>query len=295
MRILITGGSGQLGQALTHMLHEKHELLPCTHSELEITDYAACRHAIRTFGPDLVLHAAAWTDVDGCERHPTRCVTVNAGGAWNVAAAAAEGHAAFGLISTDYVFDGRFGVPLPEHHPTNPLSAYGMAKDWAETYCWEANPQTFIFRTQWLYAPGHRNFATAILHASTRPGPVRVVADQIGVPTSCAEAARQIARIIATPRYGTYHVNNDGQASWFGFATELFLGAGVDPGRLQPISAREWDSPVERPAYSVLRRSSQQILGLDAARSWQEDARQFGQQWRTAQETDPEPMPSPAG
>jgi dTDP-4-dehydrorhamnose reductase len=273
MRIVITGAAGQLGRDLLAELKPRHDCDGLTRSEADVTDYASLSRHMAAHAPDLIIHAAAYTDVDGCERDPDHAYRVNAVGAWNAAAAHACG-AAVAVLSTDFVFDGTKGEPYTEFDPTNPISHYGASKRAGEQAALCANPRTYVIRTQWLYGLHGRNFPYAILRAASR-GEVRVVADQVGTPTYTVDLARLVGRIIETPRYGIYHATNAGSCTWYEFAAELYRLAGMDPAILRPISSAEWPSPTRRPAYSVLRNYALELMGLDAARPWQEAAQVF--------------------
>lgn len=274
MKIAITGAAGQLGRDLLAELARQHDCQGLTRAEADVTDYAALARSLQRLRPELVIHCAAYTDVDGCERDPDRAYRVNAIGAWNVAAAAHASGAAVALISTDFVFDGAKREPYTEFDATNPLGHYGASKRAGEQAAFAANPRTYVIRTQWLYSVHGRNFPYAILGAARR-GEVRVVADQIGAPTYSPDLARMIGQIIATPRCGIYHANNAGACSWYEFAQELYRLAGLDPALIQPILSSEYPSPTRRPSYSVLRRYALELMGLDDARPWQEAAREF--------------------
>src|SRR5712692_1743291 len=274
MRIIITGAEGQLGRDLLSELGTEHDCRGMTRPDGDITDYSAVARIFNTLRPDLVIHCAAYTDVDGCERDPDRAYRVNAAGAWNVAAAAHACHAAVAVLSTDFVFDGAQREPYTEFDATHPLSHYGASKRSGEQAAMAANPRTYVIRTQWLYGVYGRNFPYAILRAAQR-GEEKVVADQVGAPTYSPDLARMIGQIIATPRYGIYHANNAGSCSWYEFAVELYRLAGLDPSILRPIPSSESPSPTRRPAYSVLRRYALELMGLDDARPWQEAARDF--------------------
>lgn len=274
MKIAITGAAGQLGRELMAALGQRHECYGLTRRDADITDYEAFSGCVNRWGPDLVIHSAAYTDVDGCERDPERAYRENALGAWNAAAAAHNCGAAVAVISTDFVFDGEKGAPYTEFDATHPLGHYGASKRAGEQAAFAANPRTYVIRTQWLYALDGRNFPYAILRAAAR-GEVRVVADQIGAPTYAPDLARIIGRIVETPRYGIYHANNSGACSWYEFAVELYRLAGLDPGIIQPIASSEYPTPTRRPTYSVLRRYALELMGRDDARPWQEAAREF--------------------
>lgn len=281
MKIAITGAAGQLGRDLLAELAPHHDCHGLTRAEADVTDFASLSRCLNELRPDLVIHAAAYTDVDGCERDPTRAYRENTVGSWNTAAAAHVCGAAVAVVSTDFVFDGEKREPYTEFDATNPLGHYGASKLAGEQAALRANPRTFILRAQWLYGIHGKNFAYAILRAASR-GEVKVVADQIGAPTYTVDLARMIGRIIETPRYGIYHANNAGSCSWYEFAVELYRLAGLDPAILRPIPSSEWPSPTRRPAYSVLRRTALELMGLDDARPWQEAAREFVEAARAA-------------
>jgi dTDP-4-dehydrorhamnose reductase len=274
MKIAITGAAGQLGRDLLDELAPWHDCHGLTRAEADITDYAALSHSFERLQPDLVIHSAAYTDVDGCERDPDRAYQVNAIGTWNVAAAAHACGAAVAMVSTDFVFDGAKREPYTEFDATHPLSHYGASKLAGEQAAQAANPRTYVIRTQWLYGVHGKNFPYAILRAAAR-GEVKVVADQVGAPTYSPDLARMIGQIIATPRYGIYHANNAGSCSWYEFAVELYRLAGLDPAILQPIPSAEYPSPTRRPSYSLLRRCALELMGMDNARPWQTAAREF--------------------
>jgi dTDP-4-dehydrorhamnose reductase len=281
MKIAITGAAGQLGRDLLAELTPRHDCHGLTRAEADITDFASLARCLNELQPDVVVHTAAYTDVDGCERDPTRAYRENTVGTWNVAAAAHASGAAVAVVSTDFVFDGEKREPYTEFDVTNPLGHYGASKLAGEQAALRANPRIFIIRAQWLYGVHGKNFPYAILRAASR-GDVKVVADQIGAPTYTVDLARMIVRIIETPRYGVYHANSAGSCSWYDFAVELYRLAGLDPAILHPIPSSEWPSPTRRPAYSVLRRYALELMGLDDARPWQEGAREFVESARAA-------------
>jgi dTDP-4-dehydrorhamnose reductase len=274
MKIAITGAQGQLGHDLLAGLGPRHDCHGLDRGQAEVTEYASVARCFDRLRPDLIIHSAAYTDVDGCERDPDRAFRVNAAGAWNVSAAAQACGAAVAIISTDFVFDGEKKAPYTEFDATNPLSHYGASKRAGEMAALAANPRTYVIRTQWLFGVHGRNFPYAILRAASR-GEVRVVDDQVGAPTYSVDLARLIGRIIETPRYGIYHANNAGSCSWYEFAVELYRLAGLDTGIVHPIPSSEYPSPTRRPAYSVLRRYALELMGLDDVRPWQEAAEEF--------------------
>jgi dTDP-4-dehydrorhamnose reductase len=193
---------------------------------------------------ELVLHAAAWTDVDGAEDDPQGAAAVNVGGTQHVA----ELGTPLVLFSTDYVFDGRKREPYVESDAPNPLGAYARTKLHSEA---AAGDQAWIVRSSWLYGPTGRNFVRTMLALGAERDEVTVVDDQRGCPTFVGHLARAVGDVVELP-YGVYHVAGGGDCTWAEFAEAIFAEAGVDC-RVRGIPSSEYATPVERPAYSVLR------------------------------------------
>jgi dTDP-4-dehydrorhamnose reductase len=269
-RILITGGRGMLGRDLCAVFSATHTCMPVGRAEADITDYPAIADLIRRESPSLVIHAAAYTDVDGCERDPDTAYRVNAMGTWNVAAAARSCGARLVAVSTDFVFDGETDRPYTEFDAPRPINHYGASKLAGEKWAARACHETYIVRTQWLYGVHGRNFPYTILRAAAAGRPLRVARDEIGTPTYTLDLARKIAEIVEQPLYGIYHVGNAGSCSRYELACEVLRQAGVRPVSLEPIPAAEWPSPTRRPAYSVLRHYALELMGRDDLRPWQD-------------------------
>jgi len=270
MRILVTGARGMLGTELCAALQGAHEVIGADLEDFDITDTAATLAAVRGARPDWVIHAAAFTDVDGCEREPDRAFRVNALGTWNVAAACRETESALIYLSTDFVFDGEKGAPYTEYDAPHPLGAYGASKLAGERHVRELVEAHAIVRTAWLFARGGKNFVRTILAAAEERGELKVVGDQVGSPTYAPDLAAAIARhLVGTPLYGTYHLTNAGSASWADLAEEALRLAGSG-ARVVRIAACEWPSPTRRPKQSVLRRYALELRGADDMRPWQE-------------------------
>lgn len=242
---------------------------------MDITNTADVMNTISASRPDVVIHAAAYTDVDGCEREPDKAYRVNGVGTWNIATACRENDAAMVYVSTDFVFDGEKTEPYTEYDRTNPLGHYGGSKLAGERHVRELCPRHFITRTAWLYGEHGKNFPYTIMNASKTRKELKVVADQIGSPTSTVDLAATIKDLISSPMYGTYHVTNSGSCSWYEFAKEILRIAGITDVEVKPILAEDWPSPTKRPKYSVLRRYSLELQGRDNLRPWQEALKEF--------------------
>jgi len=194
--------------------------------------------------PGLVLHAAAWTDVDGAEADPQEAAAVNVGGTSNVAALRAP----LVYFSSDYVFDGRKGEPYVESDGANPLSAYGRTKLHGEGAAGEG---AWIVRSSWLFGPTGHNFVRTMLRLGRERDEVAVVDDQRGCPTYVGHLARAVRELVELP-HGIWHLAADGECTWAEFAEAIFAEAGVEC-RVRRISTEELGRPAPRPAYSVLR------------------------------------------
>ncbi len=269
MKVLITGAGGMLGQALVQALHNQ-ELIPLSHQVLDVTDGSAVRTAIQKAAPDVVVHAAAWTSVDGCEGDADRAFSINAVGTRNVALACQPRGTPCCYVSTDYVFDGTKANPYLEWDRPNPLSVYGASKLAGEQEIRSHLDRFWIVRTSWLYGPGGRHFVGAILDKAKAGDPLRVVDDQIGSPTLTSDLARALARLIRTQAYGTYHLTNAGACSWYDLALKILQIAGLGTIPVKAISSEDLARPAKRPQNSRLRNFCWEALGYPPLRSWEE-------------------------
>ncbi len=268
MRILITGAAGRLGGRLVEVLRAEHEITGVDVAEFDITDWSAARAFVRQAQPELILHPAAWTDVDGCARDPEQAIRVNGFGAQNLALAAAEVGAAFLYVSSNEVFDGKTSVPYREYDPTAPINPYGYSKWVGEQAVQRVNPRHYIVRTAWLFAHGGKNFIQTMLNAASAGKPLRVVINEVANPTYNDDLADAIAQLIATERYGLYHFVNEGFCSRYDFARYVLDRAGYADTAITPISSHMWPRPSTPPVYSPLANLAGKSVGI-TLRSWQ--------------------------
>lgn len=250
MKILLTGAQGQLGKELQKRLQGT-DFLPTDVGELDIIDETAVATMIGNYRPDVVIHGAAWTQVDKAEEKIDLAYQVNAVGTQNIAMACRETGAAMVYISTDYVFDGQLGRAYTEIDQTCPLSIYGKSKCAGEVLARQATDKLFILRTAWLYGDGP-NFVRTMLKVGQEREELRVVNDQHGCPTSTVDLAEAVLRIIQTKRYGTYHAVNSGVTTWYEFAKKIFELSGNTKVRVTPVTTAEYVLPAPRPAYSPM-------------------------------------------
>ena len=266
MRVLITGGAGQLGRDLAAVLEA--DAIALSHADLDVTDAFAVGQAVAHVLPDAIVNAGAWTDVDGCEADPARARLINAAGAGTIARAAGE--ALVVQVSTDYVFDGRAARAYTEDDRTNPLSEYGRSKLMGEEEVRGAAGRWAIVRTAWLYGTGTRNFVAAILRAARVRERLQVVDDQVGSPTSTPDLARALTEVISREATGLLHGVNAGQCSRYEFARAIFVEAGLDPERIEPVATEAMPRPAVRPAYAPLDGVAWRAAGLPQLRPWSE-------------------------
>lgn len=261
MRVLITGGHGQLGRALVRTAPRETEVFSLGATECDVTDPLAVHAALARIEPAVVIHCAAWTDVDGCERHPERAWRVNALGTQHVAAACAAAGATLVYVSTNYVFDGEQDEPYHEFSPARPLSVYGASKWAGEQAVRSLCPQHYIVRTAMLYDVVGRNFVTTVLRLLEEQPRLRMVADQYGNPTWVEDLARALWQLVAQPVYGTYHLVNVGAASWYDWAVAIASTIG-SPVPIDPIPASEYRRAARPPRNGVLASLAAPALGI---------------------------------
>jgi dTDP-4-dehydrorhamnose reductase len=254
VRALVTGANGQLGRALAAAAPNGTEVVALDRGALDITDRAAVEQAVADARPDLVLNAAAYTAVDRAEGDEDAAYAVNATATGLLADAARAAGARFVHVSTDFVFDGRSGVPYAPDAGTNPLGAYGRTKLAGERL---AGPAALIVRTAWVYAPVGGNFVRTMLRVMRERPEVRVVADQIGTPTYAPGLAAAMWTLAGQGARGIHHYSDAGAASWYDFAVaiqEEALAAGLLDRAVPvlPIATADYPTPARRPSFSVL-------------------------------------------
>jgi dTDP-4-dehydrorhamnose reductase len=272
MSWLITGGSGQLGIAVSKQLRERGILFHAWSSQdLDITQGPIVQDVIAKLSPKVIVNCAAWTDVDGAESNEQSAFRVNSDGAGNIALAAKECDAKLIHISTDYVFSGQSKTPWEHHDEANPQSAYGRTKAEGERRVLGGySDNSSIVRTAWLYSPWGKNFAKTMAKLAIKTdSEVRVVNDQVGQPTSATDLAQQLVELaLSASPAGVYHGTNSGQATWFEFAQVIFKLTGADVGRVIPVSSSEYARPAKRPSYSVLSHEAWAKTSITPMRDW---------------------------
>ena len=264
MRILVTGAEGQLGRELAETLPERgHEAVMLSRGDLDILDAGAVEGAIEAHSPGLVVNAAAYTDVDGCETETELAYAVNALGPRNLAQSCEQRGIELLHVSTNYVFDGEKDEPYEPFDTPRPISAYGRTKLAGEEYVKHLSSRWYVVRSAGVYGRGH-NFVRTMLRLAGERDALKVKSDEFISPTYARDLAEGVSEVIQTGLYGLYHLTNGGSCSWHEFAREIFDLAGA-PVEVIPIPGSEYPLPAARPANGVL-----SDLGSPKLRHWRE-------------------------
>lgn len=272
-RWLLTGAGGMLGVDMVEQLRRAgHEVTAASRQLLDVTDAEAVRRAVA--GHDVVVNAAAYTDVDGAETDEERATLVNGTAVEYLAAACRDAHARLLHVSTDYVLSGDGGQPYPEDAPTGPVNAYGRSKLVGERAVAATLPDTgYVVRTAWLYGEHGRNFVATMLRLAAERDTVDVVDDQRGQPTWTRALAAQLvalgeAALAGRAAPGIYHGTAAGETTWYELARAVYSLSGLDPDRVRPISSDRFPRPAARPSYSVLGHAGWTRAGLAPMAPW---------------------------
>ncbi len=275
MKIMIVGCLGMLGSDLMQLFGSDSDVLGLDLPALDITDLGQCRARASDFKPQVIINAAAMTDVDGCESREDRAVEINGIGAGNLATAAAETGAVIVHYSTDYVFDGLKNQAYRENDATAPASAYGRSKLLGEELVSSACQDHLIIRTSWAFGRNGKNFVRTILGAAREGRPLRVVNDQRGCPTYTRDLSSHTALMLEGGCRGIYHVTNSGSCTWYELAMRALEWAGIEGVRITPVKTVDFPRPAKRPANSVLANYRLEREGLPLMRPWSIAVREY--------------------
>lgn len=284
MRILVTGAEGMTGREIVKTLlnHGEHEIWRLSRSAqgerslaLDIRDRARVVQEVTRINPELVIHAAAYTDVDGSESRQEEAYRTNALGTRNLALACQRFDAALLYISTDFVFDGKKGSPYEEHDSPNPQGVYARSKWEGEVFIRDLLRRFYIVRSGWLYGHGKKNFVTQILGQAKTKNDFPVVADQVGSPTFVRDLARAIVPLALSGAYGIYHISNGGFCSRYEFAREILRQAFrrkliSREVRIRRCTSLEYPRPAPRPSFGALSNRLYEMEDFPKLRLWQE-------------------------
>lgn len=263
MNVLVTGANGQLGHDVVRTLRAAGAgCVGASRKDFDITDEHATRAFINACRPDAVVHCAAYTAVDRAQEEPDICYKTNVLGTGYIAAACADIGAKLAYISTDYVFDGSKEKPYETDDAPHPINHYGWTKYLGERAVQERMEQYFIIRISWVFGAHGSNFVKTMLNLAKQKQEIRVVSDQVGSPTYAVDAARLIADMLQTDKYGIYHATNEGFCSRYEFAREIFRAANRDIGII-PVASRDYPAKAERPKNSRLSKKKLDEAGFD--------------------------------
>jgi dTDP-4-dehydrorhamnose reductase len=271
VKVLLIGGSGQLGQSLQKIEWDTEvELISPSSKELDVTVSSEVSKYIAKLHPSFVINASAWTNVPSAEIEYEKALKINSEAVRNIAISCDEIKSGLVHVSTDYVFDGTKGAPYTELDLCNPLNAYGRSKYAGEQGIASTGLQDyFIIRTSWLYSKYGKNFVKTITRKALAGAEVSINDDQFGSPTFAGDLASALAALISEPpNPGIYNFSNTGVVSWFGLGQEIYRNLGSDVNLVSPKETEEAD--IKRPAYSPLDTNKWQSANLNLVTPWQE-------------------------
>ena len=270
MRVVVTGAAGQLGQdVVLELARKNHEAFGTDREKLDITNEADVFAFISEVKPDVILHCAAYTNVDAAEENEELAYQINALGTEYLAKAAQQIGAKMLYVSTDYVFNGTATEPYEVEQQTKPLGAYGRTKLAGEELLQKNLKEFFIVRTAWVFGVHGHNFVKTMIRLGEERGEVGVVHDQVGSPTYTVDLAKFMVELMVTDKYGIYHVTNSGVCSWYEFAVEIFKQSDINV-TVNPLTSDQFPRPAARPKYSVLSKKKIEEKDLSPLRDWKD-------------------------
>lgn len=275
MKILLLGHKGMLGSDLMLRLGVAHEVTGKDIGDIDITSPESCRQVISEVQPEVVINAAAYTNVDGAEKDRDACFAVNAEGVRNVALACGKNNIRVVHFSTDYVFDGTGETPYLEDTAPAPHGVYAQSKAAGEKYLQAYSENYLLIRTAWLYGRNGKNFVRTILDKAKQTDTLRVVDDQTGSPTSSRDLAAAVQILLEQRHQGIFHVTNRGSCTWYTFTKKILAYAGLEHVAVEPIQTKDLNLSAPRPAYSVLNTRKFTEATGNILRFWQLALRDF--------------------
>jgi dTDP-4-dehydrorhamnose reductase len=270
MKILITGADGALGTALQTVLRRENiQTIATDIKQMDVADFKKTNDTLLHHRPDAIIHCAAISNVDECEKNKDLALRVNALGTLGLATISRKINAKFLYLSTNFIFDGTREEHYDEYAQPNPLNEYGRTKLLGERYVKDACERYFIVRTSWLFGERSKTFISRFLQEKTKPASISVICDQFASFTYTLDLAEVLTQIIKSDHYGIYHCANAGCGSWLDFALKAkdimhFSTA------LNPVKTEELKLPAPRPRYAPLESNTYPFLFNRSIRSWEE-------------------------
>ncbi|HKF50926.1 MAG TPA: dTDP-4-dehydrorhamnose reductase [Candidatus Acidoferrales bacterium] len=275
MKIFLTGKQGMLARAIAEVLSPREQVSGASHAEADIADENAMRTVLEAAKPDVVVNAAAFTDVDACETQRELAFRVNAEGPRNLAIICKDMDIPLMHISTDYVFDGEKTEPYAEEDEARPLSVYGKSKLQGEREVQSHLDRSWVVRVCSVFGPYRNNFVSLVADMGGKGSPLKIVKDQRLAPTYTFDAAAGIGRILRRGPYGTYHLTNQGFTSRLEFTHEILRQAGFENAPVIPISSEETNRPAKRPRNSQLENARLKREGIELLSAWEDAVRRY--------------------
>jgi dTDP-4-dehydrorhamnose reductase len=269
VKILITGGKGQLGRALEDTLSSRYQIYAPAKEKLDVSEPLKLEHVVQNYKPDVIIHTAALTNVDKCETEAERAIQINTYGTQNIATAALISKAKLVYISTNFIFNGIGRIPYKEDNLPDPVNIYGFSKLAGEKLIKEILGSYFIVRTSWLYGPGKNNFVDRIVAMAEERNELNVVGDQYSTPTYTYDLAQAISNIISTEFYGTYHISNKGFCSRYEWVKEIFDFLGYRM-KIRRVNSSSFSNSARRPEFAVLDNTTYKNVAGMELRDWRD-------------------------
>lgn len=274
MRVLITGGSGQVGYDIARLLEENNTMMYApTHEELDITDRNCVMRTFESFKPDVVFHCAAYTAVDKAEEDKEKCYDINVNGTKNIVDASNMYGSKVVYISTDYVFHGDKNGNYETNDITDPINYYGYTKYLGEQEVMK-NSNNLIVRISWVFGINGKNFVKTMLKLASSRDEINVVSDQFGSPTYTYDLARLLVDMVNKNKSGIYQATNEGYCSWYEFAKYIFEVSGIDI-RVNPILTKDYVTLAKRPLNSRLSKDKLDEDGLTRLPDWKDATKRY--------------------
>ena len=270
-----------LARSIAEVLPPREQIMGASHAEADITDKNAVRKALEAARPDVVINAAAFTDVDACETRQELAFRVNAEGPHNLAIMCRDLDIPLMHISTDYVFDGEKAEPYAEEDEPRPLSVYGRSKLQGEREVQKYLDRSWIVRVCGVFGPYRKNFVSLVVDLGRKGEPLKIVKDQQLAPTYTFDAAAGIQRILRRGPYGLYHLTNQGFTSRVEFTREILRQAGFADTQVIPVSGEETKRPASRPRNSRLENGRLKREGIELLPAWKDAVARYLRQLST--------------